>query len=387
MAQTFPINIRDYTGAALQIPSGFPGQNDDIRARRRVYGNSNRSGAVKTVTVDTATDSHTYTFYINGVLVTFTAGVGTTKILIAAGIAAYINGNDFSLNNYVSAVSDGVDTVTITSSLTGEDFDLSLIDSKLSSAVVTAAGNASALNFGLIVCRSADGSGAVVPSAVAAVAKVVNCTPVQENSANYELGVTLANGNTHIATYTSDGTATVQEIVEAIKAQLVLMLATEAAAYRVTASEDDTKVILTADTAGYDFEVIAGAGGNTGVWTIAEAVANVVANVNLIPAGVVEYKFGQPEANIPIDASFDVLTESERVWLKPEDAPTMITDTVYLRHTVNASDSTKEPGRIMFTQESGKAVPLDSDTIELLSTTSDDSGRYPFRIDHLRVAV
>ena len=382
MAQSFPVNVRDYTGAALILPSGFPGQNDDIRARRRLLKNSNRSGAVKTIVVATATNSYTYTFYINGVLVTYTADGSATKIEIAAGIAAYINGNNFSLNNYVSAVSDGIDTVTITSSLTGEDFDLSLVDSKLTAAVVTAAGNASALNFGLIVCRNSTGEGAVVPSAVAAVAQVMHATPVQENSVNYELGVQLNDGTVYLATYTADGSATVQEIVEALTAQLNAMLP----ASTVVVTEDNVKCILTAEVAGTPFDVIVGSGGSTGVWTIATSVANVTANVSLLPVGVVEYQFGKPEANIPIDESFNVVTESERIWLKPEDAPSSITSTVYLRHTVNASDSTKKPGRIQFTQESGKAVALDAGTIELLSTTADNSGRYPFRIDHLRVA-
>jgi hypothetical protein len=380
--QIFPLVQRGYMEPSLISPAGFPGTNEDIRARSRVYLNANRVAEVRKVVIDTATNSYTYEIFVNGILVSYTADGSATKPEIAAGLADKINGNDFPENNRVEAVSDGIDTVTITALQAGEAFELyTLQTSKMTASVVTSASTGAELDFGLLVCRSTDGSGVAVPAPVAAVAKVVHATPALEAEKEYNLGVVF-NGTIYLASYTSANPGTVKAIVEALVADLNAQLP----ASSVVATEDDTKVILTAEVAGADFDVLVGNEGTTGIWTLAVSVANVAAGFTQQFAGVVQYVPNRPFGNIQPDETLDVLTESGKVWLTPENAPSLITDTVYCRHTVSSLLASWKPGRIRFDSDSGKAVALDSSTIELLSTTPDSSGRYPFSIDKIRAA-
>ena len=89
------------------------------------------------------------------------------------------------------------------------------------------------------------------------------------SDADYTATVTY-DGTEYAETITADGTATVKEIVEALAAALNGSLP----APSVAVTEDDTKLILTAETAGIGFSVTASSTGSGVTATIATATAN-----------------------------------------------------------------------------------------------------------------
>lgn len=103
---------------------------------------------------------------------------------------------------------------------------------------------------------------------LANVAQVIELVPTVVNSVEYRVSITI-DGTTTPAAYTSDGSATLQEIVEGVAAAIN----TAMAASTVAATEDNTKVILTAEVAGVGFSVSATADGGA-TWTATETTAN-----------------------------------------------------------------------------------------------------------------
>jgi hypothetical protein len=105
-------------------------------------------------------------------------------------------------------------------------------------------------------------------------ARATEVTPTAVNSLTYLLTVHMTSGTYSglgfTATYIADGSASVQEICEGLVAQINALMP----ASTVIATEDNTKVILTAEVAGVGFEVDAGSS-TTAVVTISTTTANV----------------------------------------------------------------------------------------------------------------
>lgn len=371
--------IKSYVAPILQTPAGFPGVVEDLHPKRRLYANANRVAAVKTVTVDTAANSREYSIVLCGLTVSITSDASATVTEIATAFKNEINDN-FPENGRVSA-SSALGVVTITGLQPGEDFGLYTLDAYLTVATTTAASNADPLQFGAVVCRTSDGLGVAAPSPNTPVAQVWHATPDADNTLEYMLGVRLIDdGRIYVASYTSDGSATVQEIVEGITADLNAKLP----ASTVAATEDNTKVILTAEVAGTAFEVFSAAGVG-GTWTLAEATANVSIGLDNPLVGVVEFVAFRPTGQIEPDENCNVVTGADGIWLKPENAPASIASPVYVRHTDDASDPEKVAGRIRFDDDSsGDAVLVSG--LELVRLAADSSGRYLFSLDRLQVA-
>ncbi len=125
------------------------------------------SPKIAVITVDSAVSSTAYQYTFEGVLVEYTSDASATLQEIADGLAAAHNAallpDSKTLMTIAIAVSDGVDTVTITSRDLEYDFSISETDANLS-LVVTPLSPGSFLEFGIGVDDSADFESALLHS-------------------------------------------------------------------------------------------------------------------------------------------------------------------------------------------------------------------------------
>lgn len=105
------------------------------------------------ITITAAANSTAYTVTINGVDCTYTSDSSATLAEIADGLAAAINATP-SVRAVLSASSNGVSVVTLTSLVSGLSYTLTESSANMTTAVVTANGSADAVSFGTLVVRS-----------------------------------------------------------------------------------------------------------------------------------------------------------------------------------------------------------------------------------------
>jgi hypothetical protein len=133
----------------------------------------------------------------------------------------------------------------------------------------------------------------LLPSTANDTLKVVHATPTATNSATYDVAVSFDLGDgqgrrTVTASYTADGSATVQEIVEALQVKLDSGFP----ANSIAVTEDDAKIIFTSEVPNLDFVVTATA--STTAWTV--TVATEIVPLRFL--GVSVYS-----ASVPQDAN------------------------------------------------------------------------------------
>jgi hypothetical protein len=102
------------------------------------------------IVVDTATHNHLYTQEINGIACNYQADAATTKAEIADGLAAAINAEP-AVRGQVAAISDGVDTVTLSGLIPGLAYTLSNVDALCTATSIATAAEAAAIPFGRLV--------------------------------------------------------------------------------------------------------------------------------------------------------------------------------------------------------------------------------------------
>lgn len=249
----------------------------------QVYGSTARAlisglgvglGAIKvvTVTVTAAVNDQLHTMLVNGATITFTSDASGTKAEIATGLTAAVNASAVA-GAAVHAVATAT-TIVLTAFNRGNDFAFSESDSNLTSAVTTAAADPTDLGFGLGVQNHASKDGHVQLPGLGT-AQILTATPTHVNDTSY--GLTLAfdatgDGQDEIYTsfMTSDGSATVKEILDELTIQLNRALP----ANTVVVTDDDAIMTLTSEQAGMSF-TLTGTAGTTGTWTFAVSTANV----------------------------------------------------------------------------------------------------------------
>lgn len=108
---------------------------------------------VWTLTVDTATNSHTYTISVNGVSISYTADGSTSTSEISAGLKAAIEAAPLAFS--ACTVADGGGSLVITGRVPGYALDVSTSEAKLSLVETTAEDSADSIDFGDAVIFSA----------------------------------------------------------------------------------------------------------------------------------------------------------------------------------------------------------------------------------------
>lgn len=266
-------------------PAGRVGEVDSS-LRNRVIAAFQAIGQLaesRTATLSNWSADRTYTITVNGEVTTITTPAGDTDAAGAATrMAAALNANPAVRGQVQASVAGAV--VTLTALWPGVAFTLSA-GADVALALVQAAAEAEDLPIGRAVLRGPQGevtSGSYTERmasptlkrtlAANLTARVVHVTPTSANDTVYGLAIVLSDGRTFNFRVVSGGSATVQAIVEAQVAAFPAGLADI-----VTATEDDTKLILTA-TPGVQFEVVV----TEGPQAVAVATAGSDAEVELL---------------------------------------------------------------------------------------------------------
>lgn len=242
-------------------PAGRIGQvSGDLGNRVQPFLSALGLAQISTVTLTNWSDGRTYAATINGVVITITTVTADANVTGAAvRLAAAINA-DLRVAGQVRATS-ALGVVTLTSILPGLSFTLAG-STDAAAALVQSASEPSDVKIGRALLSGGQASISFdsysqrqannfikLPLLANLTARVVRVTPTAANSTQYGLVVTLDDGSQHPFFIISDGSATVQEIVEAQVAAFPASLSGI-----ITATEDNTKLILTA-VAGRQFQV------------------------------------------------------------------------------------------------------------------------------------
>jgi hypothetical protein len=215
-----------------------------------VINKAPQQAQIGTITVDTATDSATYTFTINGYVLSFVNGTGSTTTTTAALLAETIN-EDARVRGQVSA-SAAAAVVTLTGNNPGVAFTASDTDAKLTTVEAsTAAASADPIPFGRFVYVSGyDSEGpekiGTLPKSSSFSAQVDTLTVVYAAGERYTVTIDIAGESRSVdvlADTDTDTTAT------AIRAAINAIMP----ANSVVATGATDQVILTAEKPGEPF--------------------------------------------------------------------------------------------------------------------------------------
>jgi hypothetical protein len=217
--------------------------------------------------VNSAAHSLLITYDGNTETVSFTADGSATNDEVAAGLEAAIDADPNLGGLFVAGVS--TDTITLTGRVPGLAWTTA-VGGSLTATITdtTAAAAATAIPFGRgVVQRASYPSECLLPSTANDTLKVVHATPTATNSATYDVAVSYDLGDgqgrrTVTASYTADGSATVQEIVEALQPKLDGGFPTNS----IAVTEDNAKLIFTSEVPNLDFAVTATT--STTAWTV-----------------------------------------------------------------------------------------------------------------------
>lgn len=303
----------------MSFSQGF----NDVRARARqgIVGewsmypglfatgmNANPQAAqVSTIKVDTEQNNHKYTVFVNGVGVSFTSDSTGTKAEIADGLAAALNADPIA-RGVASAVSDGVDTVTLTGTWPGVPFIVITADANLTVATVTAAAAAAAIPFGRAVLDdgivSDEGERQVKLAVGSAFAKQVKTAEI-DYVASAVIGVRVfeVRGEERVLlaevqhTSATDQDTTIDALVTLLEARL------PANSVEVTADDATaTALVFTSEVDGleFDVEVFDLGGGATSPDIVVSDIVGPDAGTSLhrALAGVSMYSENDPTATI-----------------------------------------------------------------------------------------
>ena len=141
---------QDVRARRLQALIGMPVHANYLDDCTTLINKDPQAVQITEITVDTATNSHEYTFQVNGEEVSYTADGSTSKAEIADGLEDEINGNPM-IYGQVSSASDGVDKLTLTGQYPGESFTVSALDAKLSQSTTQPAAEAAPVEFGRLM--------------------------------------------------------------------------------------------------------------------------------------------------------------------------------------------------------------------------------------------
>lgn len=229
----------------------------------------------ETITVATVAASTAYTFTVNGVVVSYTsAASGATKESIARGLEAALEA-DPALSGVVLASFSSPDKLVLTSIKAGLGFTFSESDANLTSAATTANAAAAAIPFGRAVAEdSGNAQSMKLIDGAAITGNSAVFTPTVANTALYQI-VFKVDGEVYTISYTSDGSATAQEIVEGLDAAFTAL---SPAPVNITSSEDDATYTLAAAN-GSDVQIEQMTSNLTMAFTPGDSIADVMLGI------------------------------------------------------------------------------------------------------------
>lgn len=326
----------------------------------RVVSLTNNSKAAQVETLQCTGTSYAVTLRKGGVSRAFSGSGFANASASAADLHDAIEADGIA-SGWVD-VSVSTDTVTATARFagTGEDVTYAL-NTNVTLTQTTAASDGAAIGFGLAVMHDSTVDQGVRPTATTAVAQVDWLAPANVNSLDYYAGAQLSDGRVVLASYLSDGTATVQEIVEALQ----LALDPQFPASTIVVTEDNAKLILTAEVAGTPFDSLYGSSGATALWTRTASVANVTSGFTRPIAGfavrsshlgsTISYSGGEGDIATEYPASGEVSVMESGVIVAETDDVVSRFDPVYVRITATGDEKV---GSVRNDSDSGDCILL-----------------------------
>ena len=230
--------------------------NDEIRTGINKSPQVVQSG---TIVVGGATNSHAYIVVINGVSVTYTSDGTALVAEIADGLAVAINAEP-QVRGDVSAVSTGVDTVTVTGGWPGRAFTMTTADGQLTATeAVTAAAVAIAIDFARAVCLTGfggQGRDDLVALAASGLfsAQVATLTPTFVSGAVLTVTVNEVRDGKKVQLFSVSETSATN--LATTLAALLAGLNTGLPANSVNVTGGSTNLVFTAEVLGLEFEVL-----------------------------------------------------------------------------------------------------------------------------------
>lgn len=326
-----------------------------------------------TITVDTAANDTAYTVTIDDIDVSYTSDATATKTEIADGLAAAINAEPL-VRGRVDAVSDAVDTITLTGLLPGESYTLTETDANLSTASVTTASEASEVEFGrlMIVKEDTDEGEAsgVLAAASAFTAQVDTLTP-----SGYVAGAEIFVSVSVDGWFDYIAEATMATDLATSLTALVGVLNDLLPASSILAASTGTAITLTAELAGLDFDVSAGTGdgGATNpTWTVGSTKSRST-SLRLSAAGISRRVLNQPTntSGVPVYAANDQVLAIEKgaIWIE-KDAADSISKGGRCYVELNAAG---ENGRL-YPSKTATRIPLPKNVVQYDRDARSNSG-------------
>jgi len=334
----------------LQGRPGEPSQYSPFNSVRDFINSAPQAKQTATVVVDTATNSTIYTYTVNGVDITTTSDASATKIEIADALAVAHN-SEPAVRGQVVAVSDGVDTVTLTSTVSGLAFTASDSDSRLTTSAGTSNAAADSIGFGLIlVALALSASDRMPPCALPKsslytaqvmtgaftyqVGKIIRCQVIDKHS-----GAVIADAE-HVQA--ADLATSITALVAQLNAQLP--------ANTVVAVAGATSWTLTAEKAGLEFD------------------ANVSSDDSVNVLETIAYTTG-PSPVTSLIRSFIGLSKATL----DEETTTIGGDTV--AYPANAGVKVGQEGHYWVSRDSSETISFGDGVYVEMDATSDDIGK------------
>lgn len=298
---------------------------------------------VTTYTVDSASNSTTYTLTVDGFTASYTSDASATTAEIAAGIKAAIDANPSITGRLTASVLSNV--VTLTGNYPGISFTASDSSGDTTIATTTAAATADAVAFGRLMITGgyqtdeANELGKLCKAA-AFTAQVATITVDYAASEVYTISIQMTDGSAPLAVSV---TADTDDATTATAIRAALNAIMPANTVVVTGATD--QVILTAEVPGKGFITSVGLKSGTiaRLALVETTPRSYLTDVNIAARGVSMFAY---DAEIPTVAGTEAtyaansgvtVTQKGVVWVASSQDPTFLAD-VYVETGVTADN-------------------------------------------------
>jgi hypothetical protein len=270
----------------------------------------------RTLTVDSYLDGHVYSIEIDGEIVSYTAVTADTNTTgVATKLAAKLAANPV-VGGLLSISRVGA-VITLTARWINVDVPMINTNARLTLGAATPSVPAQAVPYGRILfegsaAQSEGNKRARLANAAALNQASVTLTPTVANTTVYDIRLIAPSGAAYIATYTSDGSATAQEIVEGLKAAVDAVAPFVAAGGSST--EDDATITITLPYF-WRYE-INGARWGTVVNVASKTADDVFAGVSLLSQAVAPDSYEADVDGYPPNSTMNLLSRLGEVFVE-----------------------------------------------------------------------
>lgn len=296
-----------------------------LMAKIDLFNDASQANQSDTITIDTAADDTDYTVTIDGIDVVYTSGTGATTTSIATGLSDAINAEPLVRGKVAASAAAAV--VTLEGTYPGISYTLAESDANLSTASVTSAADASAIEFGRLVVSTgfvtdeAYETGALAASSQFTAQVDTILTPFVA-TAEYHAAVTVE-GATYHAQVTADTDA------DTTGAALAAALNDILPADTVIAAGAAGGLTLTAEVAGLEFSTTIGASDDgatvpavslTSTVSASTSLARATKGVSLYSAEIEAQTVAGDDPAYPGNSGVKALSRG-LVWVESTEAP------------------------------------------------------------------